>query len=157
MAYDGSLLKFGDSYQYEIPTAYIVYDTYEPVLSKLDTDPKRNANNGTLVRNVVADKAHCKMTIRSLPEPDVTALMNNLHSAIHTGTGADKKDAKEEAVYVKFWVPKLGDYHTALCYIPDITIKIKHIEEEWKMINNVRTLVKSNMLYDQFELEFIEY
>lgn len=153
MAYDGTLVRFGNSYQYEIPTAYIIYDTYEPVLSKLDTDPKRNANNGTLVRNVVADKAHCKMTIRSLPEPAVTALMNNLHSAITTiGHGA-----KEEAINVKFWVPKLGDYHTALCYIPDITIKIKHIEEEWKMINNVRTLVKSNMLYNQFELEFVEY
>lgn len=153
MAYDGSLFKFGNSYQYEIPTAYIIYNTYEPVLSKLDTDPKRNANNGTLVRNVVADKAHCKMTIRSLPEPAVTALMNNLHSAITT----DGHSAKEEAINVKFWVPKLGDYHTALCYVPDITIKIKHIEEEWKMINNVRTLVKSNMLYDQFELEFVAY
>ena len=155
MSYDGSLLKFGSSLQYEIPTAYIIFDTYEPVLSKLDTDPKRSADNGTLVRNVVAEKAHCKMTIRALPEPAVTALMNELQSAVISNDGAH--DAKEGAINVKFWVPKLGDYHTCICYIPDLTIKIKHIEEKWQTINNVRTLVSSKMMYDQFEIEFIEY
>lgn len=140
--YAGYLIKFGDSLQYEIPLAYMLHDTYEPVDEKLDTDPKRSADNGKLVRNVVAKKAHVKVTLRSLPEPAVSDLMSKLQSAVHSDASVS---ANEEAVNVKFWVPKRGDYtDTILCYVPTLNIKIKHIEG-------------TKIIYDQFDIEFIEY
>lgn len=169
MAYNGSLIRFGSSLQYEIPVFLTLYDTYEPSYEQLDTDPKRSASDGTLVRNVVASKAHVKVTIRSLPEPIVSEMMQKLQSAVITSGNA----SREEKIHVSFWIPKLGAYHECDCYMPTLNIKIKHIEEVRKskapvppagpqesifdFRPDLYEIKSSKIIYDQFDLEFIEY
>ena len=169
MSYNGSLIRFGNNLQYEIPPILTLYDTYEPALEQLDTDPKRSANNGNLVRNVVAEKTHVKVTIRSLPEPIVTEMMQKLRSAVIT----DGSASREKKIHVSFWVPELGDYHTGDCYMPTINIKIKHIEEVrqpkapvppagpqdsiFDFRPDLFEIKSSKIIYDQFDIEFIEY
>lgn len=168
--YNGTLIRFGDNLQFEIPTILTLYDTYDPASEQLDVDPKRSADEGTLVRNVVASKAHCKVTIRSLPEPIVSEMMQKLHSAIST---SNDRDAKEECIYVSFWVPKLGTYHSCYCYMPTLNIKIKRIEEVRKpkapvppagpqesifdFRPDLYEIKSSKIIYDEFDLEFVEY
>ena len=163
--YNGTLIRFGNSLEYEIPVYLMEYDSYDAQIEQVDTDDKRTANGATLIRNVIGEKAHCKVTIRALPEPIVSELMETLNSAVST---QDNREAKERAVHVKFWIPRMAKYHECTCYVPTVSIKIKHIEEQ-RIVNVLPqprqsifefkqdTIRSSKMIYDQFDLEFIEY
>ena len=161
-AYNGTLIRFGNSLEYEIPVYLMEYGTYDAPWEQLDSEDKRTADGANLVRNVIGNKTHCKVTIRSLPEPIVSELMEKLNSAVNT----NNRDAKEKAINVKYWIPRLAKYHECICYIPTISIKIKHIEEQ-RVVNpqprqsifdfRQDTIKSSRIIYDAFDIEFIEY
>lgn len=135
-----------------IPLEVMEYDTYKPVISAVDSGDHRTANNATLVRNVLANKSHCSVTIRSLPEPIVTQLLRNIFARKVTTDQSNEFKKREEAVVVSFWVPKKHDYVEATCYVPDIEFTIKKAQKV--KVNNSDKLL---LLYDSFTLEFIEY
>ena len=148
-SYPDTDYRYGD---FVIPLEAMEYDTYKGIRSALDEQSHRTANGGTLVRNVIGNKSHCSVTIRSLPEPVVTNILKNIFGRKVLPDGSNDIKKREEVVNVNFWVPKLYTYVEATCYVPEIEFTIKKAERV--MVSGSEKLL---ITYDSFTLEFIEY
>lgn len=140
MGYSNYLIKIIGTGEYAtnyvVPMECISFDSYKATYSALDKDSKRNGN-GKLIRTVLPHKvAHCSVTVLSLPNNGVGAIMGNIQLRYIKEL--------EKKVVAEVWVPEINDYVEAEFYIPDIEFTIKKVEN-------------GKVFYDPFTLEFIGY
>lgn len=144
MSFGGYLIRIkgiqgGTSIQqldYDIPLSYIQEKTYKGTYSVLDGDSKRNGT-GKLVRTVMSHKVpHCSVDMRSLNNDQVDIMMLMIRSRY--------TKPREKKLKVSMWVPELGDYVEAECYLPDIEFVIRQVTD-------------TTVFYEPFTLEFIGY
>ena len=153
MAYDGYLIKVADNESmnnaYTIPHNFILEKSYKPTYSTIDVDSTRLAD-GVLYRNAMEHVVpHCVLTIKPLDDSHLSQMFGangGISTRIITISG-DVNVEHENSLWVKMWIPKLNDYVTHKCYIPDIDFTIK------KVVNTQPYAV----YYDSFDLEFIGY
>lgn len=134
MGFSGNLVTFGG---YTIPMELIKLDTYQVTYSTQDLDSYRDLD-GTLHRNVLNNKVG-KVEFNT---PYITgAKLEELMSGIRGAYGG----TKEKTASCTFFVPELNSYITQKMYVPDITFKIYHIQDD------------GDLLYDSVRIAFIGY
>lgn len=139
MAFQGYLFKLGGSSGTKFPAKYIRHDTYscEPA-QRLDLDSTRDLR-GVLHRNVLK---HTSTVIKFT----VPCLTNAEHDTLLDLLRTNMTDTHSKTITLYYYNDEVHGYRTGTFYIPDLNFKIRSINE-----------TKKTILYDEFELEFIEY
>ena len=139
MAFNGKLVKLGGSSGTWLPNKYIRYDTYscEPA-QRLDLDSTRDLT-GVLHRNVLRHTATViKFTVPHLTNTEHDTLLDLLRN--------NMSNTHSKTITLYYWNDEIHDYRTGTFYIPDLNFKIRSVNE-----------TKKTILYNEFELQFIEY
>lgn len=129
MSYSQYLIKVGN---YTIPAnKFIKANSYSATYSTSDLDSYRDAN-GVLHRTALSHKL-LKVEFETpamLTDVEMETFMSNLRS--------NYTDATEKKCSVTAYVPELGDYVTADCYVPDIQFSIYGTYNDRIHYNSVR-------------------
>lgn len=123
---------------YQIPSKYILLDSYKGTKGSQDIDSYRDAN-GILHRNTL-DHFVYKVEFQLRP------MTNTEFATIMSGISSNFTSAKERKANVSMYIPEEDAYTTSLdCYIPDPEITIK------------KQLDASTLKLDAVTLKFIGY
>lgn len=120
------------------PMKYIVVESYETIpCAREEIKAYRDDNTRDLYR-VTADghKTSIKFTIRPLHLVDKKKVQKFFTD--------NESNAKERKIRLEYWNDELNSYETSNFYRPDITFKIKQV-------------TKTDIKYDEFEINLIEY
>lgn len=136
MAFNGYLLKMGADI---FPLSFVYKESYKVVPNRRqDLDSNRNAN-GKLQRNVLD---HMPSTISFQTKPMYNNDLDKMMSFIRSHYSVEK----EKKVILEYFCPDINDYKTGEFYVPDIEYVINMVD-----------LKNNRILYNGFQLEFIEY
>jgi hypothetical protein len=136
MSYNGYLLKMGADV---FPLSFVYANSYTVTPNRRqDLDSARNAD-GVLERNVLE---HTATTISFQTKPMWNSEMNQMMTFIRNHYSVEL----EKKISMEYYCPDLDDYKTGEFYIPDIAFSINMVDNEHNRI-----------LYNGFQLEFIEY
>lgn len=136
MAFNGYLLKMGEDI---FPLSFVYKESYKVVPNRRqDLDSSRNAN-GKLERNVLD---HMPSTIVFQTKPMFNDDLDKMMTFIRTHYTIEK----EKKIKLNYYCPDINGYKTGDFYLPDIEFSI-----------NLVDLEKNRILYNGFQLEFIEY
>ena len=148
MAYNGYLVKIKAiagselaDWDYTIPMAKIIFESYQATYSTLDGDSKRNGK-GRLRRTTYPHKvAHCKLTLRQMNSTELSQILEFIR--LHYVKKRQKK------VKASIWVPEINDYVEDYFYFPDLNFTV--LREETAKNGSKR------LIYSATELELIGY
>ena len=136
MAFNGYLLKMGADI---FPLSFVYKESYKVAPNRRqDLDSGRNAN-GVLERTVLE---HMPSTISFQAKPMYNKDLNAMMSFIRSHYSVEK----EKKVVLEYYCPDIDDYKTGEFYMPDIEFVINMVDLE-----------DNRILYNGFQLEFIEY
>lgn len=136
MSFNGYLLKMGADV---FPLSFVYKESYKVAPNRRqDLDSNRNAN-GILERNVLD---HMPSTISFQTKPMYNNDLDEMMKFIRERFVVEK----ERKLILDYYCPDINDYKTGEFYMPDIEFVINMVDLE----NN-------RILYNGFQLEFIEY
>lgn len=136
MAFDGYLLKVGADL---FPLSFVFKESYEVTPNRRqDLNSTRNAN-GILQRTVLAHKpSTIKLTTKPMDNTELAEMMGLITSNFVV--------ENERKVELTYYAPDIDGYKSGFFYIPDISFPINMVD-----------LDNNRILYNSFDLEFIEY
>ena len=136
MAFNGYLLKMGADV---FPLSFVYKESYKVAPNRRqDLDSNRNAN-GVLERNVLD---HMPSTISFQTKPMYNNDVDKLMQFIRNHYVVEK----ERKLHLTYYCPDINDYKEGDFYMPDI-----------EFVMNMVDIEKNRILYNGFQLEFIEY
>ena len=136
MAFNGYLLKMGADI---FPLSFVYKESYKVAPNRRqDLDSNRNAN-GVLERNVLD---HMPSTISFQTKPMYNNEVDKMMQFIRSHYTVEK----ERKLLLEYYCPDINDYKTGEFYMPDI-----------EFVMNMVDIEKNRILYNGFQLEFIEY
>ena len=136
MAFNGYLLKMGADV---FPLSFVYKESYKVAPNRRqDLDSNRNAN-GKLERNVLD---HMPSTISFQTKPMYNTDLDKMMKFIREHYVVEK----ERKLFLTYYAPDIDDYKTGEFYMPDI-----------EFVMNMVDIEKNRILYNGFQLEFIEY
>lgn len=136
MAFNGYLLKMGADI---FPLSFVYKESYKVAPNRRqDLDSNRNAN-GKLERNVLE---HMPSTISFQTKPMYNNDLDKMMQFIRSHYTVEK----ERKLLLTYYCPDINDYKTGEFYMPDI-----------EFVMNMVDIEGNRILYNGFQLEFIEY
>ena len=136
MAFNGYLLKMGADI---FPLSFVYKESYKVAPNRRqDLDSNRNAN-GKLERNVLE---HMPSTISFQTKPMYNNDLDKMMQFIRSHYMVEK----ERKLLLTYYCPDINDYKTGEFYMPDI-----------EFVMNMVDIERNRILYNGFQLEFIEY
>lgn len=136
MAFNGYLLKMGADI---FPLSFVYKESYKVAPNRRqDLDSNRNAN-GILERNVLD---HMPSTISFQAKPMYNNDLDKMMKFIREHFIVEK----ERKLLLTYYCPDINDYKEGEFYMPDI-----------EFVMNMVDIEQNRILYNGFQLEFIEY
>lgn len=136
MSFNGYLLKMGADV---FPLSFVYKESYKVAPNRRqDIDSNRNAN-GVLQRNVLD---HMPSTISFQAKPMYNHDLDKMMRFIREHFVVEK----ERKVLLTYYCPDIDDYKTGEFYMPDMEFTINMVD-----------IANNRVLYNGFQLEFIEY
>lgn len=130
MAFSGWLIRVGS---YTIPLKFMRYETYQVTYNTQDLDSYRDAD-GILHRNALDHKVgKVEFNTPTISNSEMETLLSNIRSQF--------TDAKERKLNVTFYNPDSNIYLSQSMYMPDITFKIRNVDEAHHTLNYSETRI----------------
>lgn len=137
MAFAGYLIKLGGSSGTELPLDYILIQSYDIESLKHKELLNREDVTGKTHRTVSEHvKTSIKFSTRSMNNTSLDAMNSLISSAM---SDADARD-----ITIEYYDPASGTYKVADCYMPEPKYPIRKVEQ-------------TAIIFDSFDIEFIEY
>lgn len=137
MAFAGWLIRFGGQ---EFPTELIAHDSWQSTPDQRQELKAYQDNTGKLHRDT-ASHTRTKIEFETVDGITLEEKMK-IQAAISAGI----KNEQQRKAEIEYWNDEKNEYVKAEVYIPDITFRIKEIDEKRK-----------NIYYKKIRIALIEY
>ena len=134
MSFSGYLIKVGGAGNtYTIPLKFMRYETYQVTYNTQDLDSYRDAD-GVLHRNALTHKVgKIEFNTPTISNSEMETLLSNIRAKFI--------NAQEKRILVTFYNPDSDAYITQEMYMPDISFKIRNVDENANTLNYSETRI----------------